>query len=55
MTRDGKEQQLKELTEQVYAILSEEPTMDVAARQLADIYLQLMQRLLFKFGREKTK
>jgi hypothetical protein len=42
--------QLDELAERMYAILSDEPTMDVAAMQLADVYLTLMQRLLSKFG-----
>jgi hypothetical protein len=47
---DSKQQRLNELAEEMYSILSEEPTMDLAAMQLADIYLTLMQRLMTKFG-----
>jgi hypothetical protein len=46
----SKEERLQELTDQLYAILSEEPTMDAAAEQLAGTYLALMQRLLTRFG-----
>jgi hypothetical protein len=47
---DSKQQRLNELAEEMYSILSEEPTMDLASMQLADIYLTLMQRLMAKFG-----
>jgi hypothetical protein len=46
----SRDERLQELAEQTYAILSEEPTMDVAAMQLADIYLTLMQRLMTRYG-----
>jgi hypothetical protein len=34
----------------IYQLLREAPSMDVAASQLSDVYMLLMQRLLKQFG-----
>jgi hypothetical protein len=34
----------------IYQLLRDAPSMDVAAAQLSDVYMLLMQRLLAQFG-----
>ena len=46
----ARDEQIAKLQEQFFQLLCEAPTMDVAAAQLADAYLRLMQRLMAHYN-----